>query len=102
MKAKMYGSPPPPPPPPAPPREPVLQWSYLWAHLEESGWRKIKINDVTDPVYAAMKFYAEIYVNETAKDIWTLNSFFHCVLTSGEHYFERCVVLVLAVCVDSM
>ena len=87
MKAKKYGLPP--PASVAPPREPVLQWSYLWSTLEALGWRKIKITDVNDPVYVAMKFYAEIYVNMTAKDIWNLDSFFKGEIRCGEHYFER-------------
>ena len=95
MKAKKYCLSP--PARVAPPREPVVQWSYLWALLEESGWRKILIGDVTDPVYVAMKYYAEIYVNVTAKDIWKLEAFFHGEIRCGEHYFQRyvCTVVLL-------
>ena len=96
MKAKKYCS-----SPPArivPPREPVVQWSYLWALLEDSGWRKILIGDVTDPVYVAMNYYAEIYVNVTAKDIWKLEAFFHGEIRCGEHYFRRYVCSVAVVC----
>jgi hypothetical protein len=78
-----------------PPEKKHMDFTAIWEVLESEGWWKIPIKDDTDPVYKAMKFYAELYVNANAKAIWNLESFSQQLIVSGVHYFVRWVVRVL-------
>jgi hypothetical protein len=75
---------------------PKMDFAAIWKVLEGEGWWKIPIKDDTDPVYKAMNVYAELYVNASAKAIWTLDSFSKQLIVSGVHYFLRCGVRVTA------
>jgi hypothetical protein len=76
----------------APPEKKHMDFAAIWEVLESEGWWKIPIKDDTDPVFKAMKLYAELYVNANAKAIWNLESFSQQLIVSGVHYFVRCVV----------
>lgn len=80
-------------PPPVPVPKPVMDFASVWAILEAEGWWRIRINDFSDPVYNAMKFYSEVYVSVIAKDIWNMEAFNLGLILYGVHYFDRCVHL---------
>ena len=77
-------------PPPVPVSKPLMDFNSVWVILEAEGWWRIRINDGTDPVYNAMKFYSEVYVSVIAKDIWNMDAFNLGLILYGVHYFDRC------------
>ena len=79
-------------PPPVPTSKPLMDFASVWVILESEGWWRIRINDGTDPVYNAMKFYSEVYVSVIAKDIWNMDAFNLGLILYGVHYFDRCAM----------